>query len=307
MIRLVLGVLPVLAGLLAAVPAVASPSANPPPTGGLAEVTGFGANPSNLKMYVYIPASVQRRPAVVVAVHYCHGDAPAFYAGSEFASLADRHGFIVVYPSVTDPAREGCFDVASPQALTRDGGSDPVGIHSMVRYAQRQYHGDRDRTFVTGVSSGAMMTNVLLGLYPDVFRAGAAFAGVPFGCFAGPDSWNTDCANGLIDRTPRQWGDLVRAAYPGYRGPYPRVQLWHGSQDTVLHYRNLGEEIEQWTNVHGLSRTPTSTDHPQPTWTRTRYADRCGRVAVEAISMAGEPHNLPVRAPEAIAFFGLDT
>ncbi|HEU5109642.1 MAG TPA: endo-1,4-beta-xylanase, partial [Micromonosporaceae bacterium] len=107
-----------------------------------------------------------------------------------------------------------------------------------------------------------------------------------------------------------EWGDLVRGADPGYRGPRPRMQLWHGTEDTTLRYPNFGEEIKQWTNVSGLSQTPTATDTPEPNWTRTRYADRFGRVAVEAISIAGEGHNLPVFIPNNLAaytiqFFGL--
>ncbi len=50
-------------------------------------------------------------------------------------------------------------------------------------------------------SSGAMMTNILLGAYPDVFAAGTAFDGVTLGCFAAPDGsfdyWSSDCATGL--------------------------------------------------------------------------------------------------------------
>ena len=49
------------------------------------------------------------------------------------------------------------------------------------------------------------------------------------------------------------------------------MQLWHGTTDTTLHYNNFGEEIKQWTNLHGLSQTPAFTDHPQSNWTRTRY------------------------------------
>src|SRR3954454_22636796 len=110
-----------------------------------------------------------------------------------------------------------------------------------------------------------MMTNVLLGSYPDVFKAGAAFAGVPFGCFAGAATWNTECANGTVTKTAQQWGDLVRAAYPGYTGSRPRVQLWHGTEDATLNVHNFDEAIKQWTNVLGVSQTPTSTDQ---TWTR---------------------------------------
>lgn len=296
------GVLPLLSALLLAVSPPASAAS-------LTEVTDFGANPSGLRMHLYVPASAGARPPVLVAVHYCTGSGPAFYSGTAFASLADRYGFLVIYPSAT---RSGnCFDVSSPQALRRDGGSDPVGIRSMVGYVQQRYGADPDRTYVTGASSGAMMTNVLLGDYPDVFKAGAAFMGVPHSCFATTDGsgWNSACANGTVDRTPQQWGDLARAAYPGYSGARPRMQLWHGTEDATLRYPNFGEEIDQWTHVLGVSRTPVSTDTPQAGWTRTRYGATGDRAPVEAISVQGVGHSLPLSGMEAraITFFGLDS
>ncbi|MEU8261886.1 PHB depolymerase family esterase [Micromonospora sp. NPDC048999] len=293
------------AAVLTAVAAVTA--ATPASAAALTEVTNFGTNPSNLRMYLYVPDRVAAQPALVVAIHYCTGTGPAFYSGSQFASLADRYGYIVVYPSVTRSSQ--CFDVSSPQALRRDGGSDPVGIMSMVNYVRQRYNVDPNRIFATGVSSGAMMTNVMLGLYPDVFAAGAAFAGVPFGCFATTNGseWNSDCANGQIIKTAQQWGDLVRNAYPGYNGKRPRMQLWHGTSDDTLRYPNFGEEIKQWTNLNGLSQTPTYTDSPQSGYTRTRYGNSGGTAPVEAISMQGVSHNLPVDAAQAIRFFGLDT
>lgn len=154
-----------------------------------------------------------------------------------------------------------------------------------------------------------MMTQVLLGLYPDVFKAGAAFAGVPFGCFATTDgsTWNSACSGGNITRTPQQWGDLVRTAYPGYSGARPRVQLWHGTADDTLRYPNFTEAIKQWTNVHGISQTSVLTDSPQSGATRTRYGSAGDQAQVEAISLQGTGHNLPVNAAEAIRFFGLNS
>jgi acetylxylan esterase len=290
---------PLIAALLIAL-------SQPASAAGLVQVTNFGTNPSNLQMYLYVPNTVTPRPAVLVAVHYCTGSGPAFYSGTEFAGLADRYGFIVVYPSVTRASK--CFDVSSPQALRHNGGSDPVGIVSMVRYVQQHNNADANRVYVTGASSGAMMTNVLLGDYPDVFKAGAVFSGVPFGCFATTNGseWNSQCANGQIVKTPQQWGDLVRGAYPGYTGPRPRMQEWHGTTDTTLRYPNFGEEIKQWTNVSGISQTPTTTDHPKSNWTRTRY-NLGGAVQVEGISIQGVGHALPQggMAQYAIDFFGL--
>jgi hypothetical protein len=79
--------------------------------------------------------------------------------------------------------------------------------------------------------------------------------------------------------------------------------LWHGTADDTLRYPNFGEEIDQWTNVHGLSTTPASTDQPQQGWTRTRYGDK-----VEAYSLQGVGHNLMASgmARRTIEFFGLD-
>jgi poly(hydroxyalkanoate) depolymerase family esterase len=293
-----------IAGALAALAALTIPM--PASAAALTEVTNFGTNPSNLRMYLYVPDRVAARPGLLVAMHYCTGTGPAYYSGTQFAALADRYGYIVIYPSVTRSSQ--CFDVYSPQALRRDGGSDPVGIMSMVNYVRQRYNVDPARIFATGTSSGAMMTNVMLGLYPDVFAAGAAFAGVPFGCFAtgGTSEWNSQCANGQIVKTPQEWGDLVRDAYPGYTGKRPRMQLWHGTNDEILRYQNFTEEIKQWTNLHGLSQTPTYTDSPQAGYTRTRYGGSGAMAPVEAISMQGVSHNLPVDAAQAIRFFGLD-
>ncbi|MFJ9770487.1 alpha/beta hydrolase family esterase [Kitasatospora sp. NPDC101157] len=276
----------------------------------LTRITGFGENPTGLQMYVYVPNSARARPPVLLALHGCQGSGPYLYSSTDFAALADRYGFIVVYPS-TSPGGS-CWDVSSDQALTRNGGSDPVGLMSMIRYTEQHYGANPDAVYVTGESSGGMMTNVMLADYPDVFKAGSAFMGVPYHCFhtGTVRGWNGPCAGGQVSMTAQQWGDLVRRADPGYTGPRPRVQLWHGTADPILNHRDLGEETKQWTNVLGVRQTPSSTDTPAPDWNRARYADRSGVTQVETYSITGAGHQLPVRgtpmAAYAVHFMGLD-
>jgi acetylxylan esterase len=279
-------------------------------TSGLVQVTNFGSNPSGLQMYVYVPTTAKANAPILLALHQCTGSGPGFFSGTAFASLADQDGFIVIYPSVT---RSGsCWDVSSSQALTRNGGSDPVGLRSMITYAEQHYGGDQNAVYVTGASSGAMMTNVMLGDYPDVFKAGAAFMGVPFGCFftGTVDGWNTACADGQVSNTAAAWGNMVRNADPGYAGPRPRMQLWHGTADGTLNFENLGQEILQWTNVLGVSSTPSSTTTPVSGWTETQYDNTAGTPQVEAFSIAGAGHVLPESGAgmeaDAIAFMGLN-
>jgi poly(hydroxyalkanoate) depolymerase family esterase len=305
---LILAALFALVGLAALVPGAAGPAA----AASLTQVTNFGSNPGGMQMWVYVPNSRPANPAIVVAMHGCGGSGPGFYSGSEFASLSDRYGFIVIYPSAQQQAGFGkCFDTWSDAAKRRGGGSDPVSIASMITYVEQTYNGDPNRVFATGSSSGGMMTDEMLALYPDVFKAGAAFMGVPFGCFLNAADYPpgaSKCTNGSMTKTAQQWGDLVRQAYPGYTGPRPRIQLWHGTADTLVPYQLLQEDIKQWTNVFGLSQTPTSSDTPVSGWNRRRFADSSGSVAVEAYSIQGAGHALPQggMAAYAVSFFGLD-
>lgn len=276
--------------------------------------SSLSTNPTNVGFYIYVPDQLAPSPPILVNPHWCHGDAPSAFAGSRFASLADEHGFIVIYPDSPNSA-DKCWDVASSATLTHDGGGDSTGIVSMVQWTLAEYpSADPERVFATGVSSGAMMTNVLVGSYPDVFAAGSAFAGVALGCFAADvtantsavDYWNSDCAGGLVRRTPEEWAAMVRAAYPEYAatGWRPKMQVFHGTADETLNYANLGEEIKQWTGVLGLSAEPTSTflDSPLANWTKWVYGEHDW---VEAYSAWNVTHNIPVQEDVVVAFFDL--
>ncbi|KAK8018845.1 acetylxylan esterase-like protein 1 precursor [Apiospora marii] len=279
--------LAVLAGALAATQAAS-----------LQKVTeDFGPNPRNVGFYIYVPDALAPRP-------------PSSHAGSQYAALASRYGFIVIYPDSPNAA-DKCWDVSSNATLTHDRGGDSLGIASMVRWTLAKYGGDRDRVFVTGVSSGAMMTNVLVGAYPDLFAAGSAFAGVPFGCFAGEGygTWRDACAKGKITHTGAEWAEMVRAAYPGYDGDgddgwRPKMQVFHGTADEVLDYVNFGEEVKQWTSVLGLDGAPVSTadNTPVPGWTKYVYGSAGW---FEAYSAAGVSHNIQNQEAVVMEWFDL--
>ena len=146
-------------------------------------IASFGNNPTGIGMYLYTPSSAVSHPPILVGVHACHGKGTDVCAsGLRLRQQADKYGFLLVCPSAV--SSDGCWDVHSSAVLTHNGGGDASGIISMVNYVVQNRNGDASRVFVAGHSSGGMMTNVLIGSYPDVFKAGAAYAGVPFACFA---------------------------------------------------------------------------------------------------------------------------
>jgi len=212
--------------------------------GSLQQITNFSPNPSNAGMFVYKPTKLASPPPVLVAIHYYGGSAQAYYSGTQYATLADQYGYIVIYPNV--PANQGgCWDVASNATLTHNGGSDSLGIVSMAKYAVSTWGGDVNRVFVTGTSSGAMMTNVLIGAYPDVFQGGAAFSGVPYGCFAGPSSWNSQCSQGQLIKTAQQWVCGLFESDLNSRGDYRVTWSELLIQDTRGHVPRCKSGMEQ--------------------------------------------------------------
>lgn len=122
----------------------------------LVQVADFGENSSGTKMYIYVPNNLATKPAIIVAIHYCTGTASAYYTNSPYATFAEQYGFIVIYPE--SPYSGTCWDVSSDAALTHDGGADSNSIANMVTYTIGKYNADSSRVFVTGMSSGAMMT-----------------------------------------------------------------------------------------------------------------------------------------------------
>ncbi|KAF1954272.1 acetylxylan esteras-like protein 1 precursor [Byssothecium circinans] len=286
------------AGLLAASTSAQQLSSN------LTQITtNFGPNPRNVSFYIYVPKTLRANPPILVVPHWCHGTGQDAFRGRPYASLGDQYGFISIYPD--SPNKEDhCWDVSSNASLTHDGGGDALGIVSMVRWTLQKYGGDKNRVFVTGTSSGAMMTNVLVGSYPDVFAAGSAWAGVAFGCYAadGYGVWSDACATGKIIKNGSEWAALVKSAYPGYTRYRPKLQVLHGTADTVLYPQNLKEEIKQWTSVFGVSDTPkeTTKDTPLKGWTRYRYGPK-----FEAYEAAGVSHDIPNQADLVMSYFDL--
>ncbi|MEU2797862.1 PHB depolymerase family esterase [Streptomyces sp. NPDC007117] len=260
----------------------------------LERVASFGANPGGLTMYVYRPAALPANAPAVVALHGCTQSAQVYSDNSGLNTFADRHGFLVVYAETTTVNNANtCFNWFQP-GDTRRGGGEAASIRQMVAHAATAYGVDTGRVQITGLSAGGAMTSAMLAAYPDVFAAGAVVAGIPYGC--GTDVVSAfGCMSPGVDRTPAAWAQAVRDAHPGFAGPWPRVAIWHGDQDTTVAPRNADELRDQWTAVHGLGRTPdrTSTIGPDDT-RRSEYLAADGRSVVEVDRVPGIGHGTPV-------------
>jgi acetylxylan esterase len=257
----------------------------------LKQVSGWNGGktfPSDVSMYSYVPDKVAANPPLVTVIHYCGGTAKdVFGQAKDIVTAADQFGFVLVLPS-----SGRCWNLSSKADQTRESNNDASAIAQMVRYALAQYKANPDRVYATGDSSGGMTTQLLMAMYPDIFKAGSSFAGVPAGCSNVFDSAGL-C--GMSAQTAQQWGDRVRAMYKDYSGHRPRVQLFHGDADSTIAYKNFGESIKEWTNVLDLSTEPTTKTDSGITLgshqgKRQQWKGACGYVVLDAFTSVGGDH-----------------
>jgi poly(hydroxyalkanoate) depolymerase family esterase len=264
----------------------------------LTQVTGFGSNPGALRMFSYAPANLPSGAPLVVALHGCTESASVYSTQTEWGNLADRFGFAVVFAEqATANNSSSCFNWFQTGDISRDQG-EALSIKQMVDQMKSTRGSDPARIFVTGISAGGFMTTVMMATYPDVFAAGAVNSGGAYACATSLVD-TTSCQQGNVSHTPAQWGDLVRGAFPGYTGPYPRLIAFHGSSDTTVAPANVQQQVDQWSNVLGIDETADLSETFR-TATHKVFRDAGGRSMIETYVVTGMGHALTVDPGTAV-------
>ncbi|MER7456446.1 PHB depolymerase family esterase [Micromonospora sp. NPDC126480] len=278
----------VAAGLVLAA-AAAVVAATPAQAASLQQVTGFGSNPGNLAMYAYRPDNLPAGAPAVVLLHGCTQNASGYFTNSGWRKYADQWKFALIVPEQKSGNNSNaCFNWFETGDTAR-GQGEALSIKQMVDHAKASYGVAANRVYVSGLSAGGAMSAVMLAAYPDVFAGGSVIAGIPYRCATSMIN-AFSCMSPGVDKTPAQWGDLVRNAYSGYSGPRPKVAVWHGTSDYTVAVANATESRDQWTNVLGVSQTPTSTSSlPAGTSLEVYGADR-----VRVYRVSGMGHGTPV-------------
>ncbi|KAJ2986610.1 hypothetical protein NUW58_g4942 [Xylaria curta] len=271
----------------------------------LTPISNWGDNPTNLELLAYFPKPMPAKPAVILALHACSLSGQQYSEENNYTAYADERGFIALFPSTKNDGN--CWDVASNKSLTHNGGGDSLGLVNMIKWAISEHNADPAKIFVTGSSSGCMMTNVMGGTYPDVFAASSCYSGFPAGCLAGapassPGSGDPACGSGKAHKTGPEWAKVVRDMYPGYNGTYPPTNIWHGTADDLVGYGNLAETLKQWSAVMGVPFTRNITDSPELGYTKIVYGDGTQLVGYSAV---GVGHTVPCNVEVDLKWFGL--
>ncbi|MEA2125700.1 MAG: hypothetical protein QOI80_2482, partial [Solirubrobacteraceae bacterium] len=152
--------------------------AQDPPDPGRTEAGTVVSNGTEYSYLRYTPTSYRPgRPApLVVTVHGCQTTAEQHMKSTLFNKVAEREGFVVLYPDVDalgeaqpGPANQ-CWKFFYPPAYFRDN-SDAAAIADMTRKVLSELTIDAERVYVVGTSAGGLMAAVEAAAYPELFAA----------------------------------------------------------------------------------------------------------------------------------------
>lgn len=257
------------------------------------EISFFGDNPGKLDAYLHIPPNAVPGMPLMIVLHGCSQTAKDAAELTGWNELADSYGFYVLYPEqkvINNGSR--CFNWFLEKDYQKNSGEN-ASIKNMMSYVQAKYHLNALETYITGLSAGAAMSTIMIADYPELFKGAAVLSGGPYKS-AENIAGSFGALAGNVDKSPEEWGDLVRAVNPAYQGTYPKLMIFHGKNDAIVDFKNCNELIEQWSNVLNISMTDTSVTHPQTDIARIAYLDALQVEQIIAIEVDNMGHALLV-------------
>ena len=240
----------------------------------------FGGRTYRVLAYVPARLGMAYRAPVVVVLHGCAMTAEQEALASDFAPVADRGRFIVIYPEVdsADMAYGWCWKAIWDPAAERRGHGDAAAIVAITRAAMSTWRVDRSRVYVIGISAGAFESATLGANYPDVYasigiHSGAAYHGGGEGCLPGAV-------------LPSTTNDAARAALAAM-GDHARVVpviVLHGDRDETIPTHCGAQAVQQWLETDNLVLRRSHHAPPYISRRVTRHSATDGHQAYSVVS-----------------------
>ncbi|VTU19541.1 esterase, PHB depolymerase family [Variovorax sp. RA8] len=180
---------------------------------------------------LYVPASAPLRKAPMVVMLHGAGQEPDdFAAGTRMNLVAERRGFIVLYPAQsTQASAHRCWNWFDKGHQVR-GQGEPARIADLTQRIAGDQQVDPLRIFVAGLSAGGAMAALLGELYPEVYAAVGVHSGLA--ARAGSDL-QTALAAMRGAGTP---GEGAETGMP--------TIVFHGDRDDTVHLVNSEHVID---------------------------------------------------------------
>ena len=178
---------------------------------------------------------------LVVMLHGCDQSATLFAQGTRMNQWAQKQGYAVLYPQQSVSSHpHRCWKWYD--RATQQGGGDVSVIVGIVERVAGQYLIDRSRIYISGISAGAGMANIVALNHPDLFAAIGLHSGPLFGAGHSTIGALGVMKHGASLRVDRAIEEVLEQR-PGFP-PMPTM-LIHGEGDEVVRLVNQAQLTRQ--------------------------------------------------------------
>ena len=127
---------------------------------------------------IHVPENLTEDFPIVFVIHGYTGSAEGIAAYTGMNSIAEREGFIAVYPQGTIDSNGNTFFNVGYEFNDDSPINDVSFIRELVRSISQEFNLKRKKAFATGMSNGGDMSYLLACTSSDLFKAVAPVAGV---------------------------------------------------------------------------------------------------------------------------------
>ncbi len=236
----------------------------------------FSGPAGSVAYRLYVPTRPQSPAPLLVMLHGGTQDGETFAAATGMDDLAEREGFLVVYPEQSRSANAmGYWNWFRPGDQRRDAG-EPSLIAGVITTVTAAHDVDASAVAVAGFSAGAAMAAVMAGTYPDLLVGAGVHSGLAFGA-----AHDVGSAFAAMRR------GAARVPSPG-RVPLIVV---HGDRDPTVDPRCADAVVASGPASPVATEEITGSSEGGRAWTCRRRRAPDGRLLVESWTVHGAGHD----------------
>lgn len=228
-----------------------------------------------------------------MVLHGCRQTNADIRSISNFDAIADREGFIVVYPFVTGYSGmriRNCWGWWLESEI-RPGAGEVEDLWQIIEQVKGEVRVDDRRIHVAGLSSGGGMAVAAMVAHSDKIASGAAVAGVPYS--ETPRAVSHGAPNGVTFKRTELVVSAMKSVMDEHGRPSP-IFIVHSSDDPVVDIQAARNLRDSWARCFCIDATRPVSESSGTTggtpWVHAKYRERRRRSAIETLFIEGCGH-----------------